>query len=104
MKRRVSALLLTLCLTLGLISPALAAESAATIRLSKTTGTVSVSKSSGKALTLMSDMRLYNGYHVTTNAKSYAWMNLDDTKLIKEDASSEVEVRKDGKKLEVNVS
>ena len=62
-----------------------------------------MSKSSGKSLTLLSNMRLYNGYHVTTSARSYAWMNLDDAKHIKEDAASEVEVRKSGKVLEVNV-
>ena len=99
MKRRVFALLLTLSLALSLVTPALAAESAATIRLSKTSGTVSVSKSSGKSLTLMNNMRLYNGYHVTTKA----WINLDDTKLVKEDVSSEIEVRKSGKNLEVNI-
>lgn len=103
MKNRIVSLLLTLCLTLGLATPALAADTAANIRLSKTSGTVTVSKSSGKALSLLSNMRLYNGYHVATSAKSYAWMNLDDTKLIKEDAASEVEVRKSGKNLEVNV-
>ena len=103
MKKRFLSLLLTLSLTAGLMAPALAADTAATIRLSKTTGTVSVSKSSGKSVTLLSNMRLYNGYHVATAAKSYAWMNLDDAKLVKEDASSEVEVRKNGKKLEVNI-
>lgn len=103
MRKRILPLLLALCLTLGPAAPAAAAESAAAIRLSKTTGTVKVSKSSGKSLSLLSNMRLYNGYHVTTSAKSYAWLNLDDTKLIKEDASSEVEVRKNGKKLEVNI-
>ena len=102
-RNRLSALLLALCIIQGLDSPAFAAETAAAIRLSKTTGTVSVSKSSGKPLTLMSGMRLYNGYHVTTSTKSYAWINLDDAKLIKEDAASEVEVRKNGKKLEINV-
>lgn len=102
-KKRILPVLLALCLALGLAAPALAAETASTIKLSKTSGTVSVSKSSEKPLTLMSNMRLYNGYHVATKAGSYAWMNLDDTKLIKEDASSEVEVRKDGKKLEVNI-
>ena len=102
-RKKTLSLALALCLTWSLAAPALASESAASIRLSKTTGTVTVSKSSEKTLTLLSNMRLYNGYHVTTGAKSYAWMNLDDTKLIKEDASSEVEVRKDGKKLTVNV-
>lgn len=103
MKKRFLSLLLALSLTAVLAAPVLAADTAATIRLSKTTGTVSVSKSSGKSLTLLSNMRLYNGYHVATSAKSYAWMNLDDAKLVKEDASSEVEVRKNGKKLEVNL-
>lgn len=103
MKKRFLSLLLALSLTAGLAAPVLAADAAATIRLSKTTGTVSVSKSSGKSVTLLSNMRLYNGYHVATSAKSYAWMNLDDAKLVKEDASSEVEVRKNGKKLEVNL-
>lgn len=101
MKRRVLSLLLALCLALALAVPVLAAETAAAIKLTKTTGSVSVSKSSEKPLTLMSNMRLYNGYHVKTGAKSYAWMNLDDTKLIKQDAAGEVEVRKSGKLLEV---
>ena len=71
------------------------------IRLTKTTGTVEISKSSGKSVSLLKNMRLYNGYHVETDEESYAWINLDDSKLLKEDAASEVEVRKDGKKLEV---
>lgn len=70
MKRRVLSLLLALCLTLGLAVPALAAETAAAIKLSKTTGTVTVSKSSEKPLTLMSNMRLYNGYHVKTGPRA----------------------------------
>ena len=101
-KRRIMSLFLAVALMVSLAVPATAADSAATIRLSKTTGTVTVSKSSGKKLTQITNMRLYNGYHVTTEEKSYAWINLDDTKLIKVDAASEVEVRKDGKKLEVN--
>ena len=74
------------------------------ICLSKTEGTAGVGKSSGKSLTRLPNMHLYSGYYAVTEEKSYAWMNLDDTKTIKEDASSEIEVRKDGKKLEVNLS
>ena len=95
-----------LALLASLAVPVRAAEDAtgAAIRLSKTEGTVEVSKGSGKKLTLLEKMRLYSGYHVKTEEESYAWINLDNTKLLKEDAKSEVEVRKSGKKLEVNLS
>lgn len=104
-KNRILSLMLALAMCVSLAAPA-AAESAegAVIQLTKTEGTVKVSKSSGKNVTLRAKLRLYKGYHVATEKESYAWINLDDTKLIKEDASSEVEVRKSGKKLEVNVS
>ena len=100
-KKHLLALALALVLLTSLASPALAAETASVIRLTKTTGTVEISKSSGKSVSLLKNMRLYNGYHVVTSEESYAWVNLDDSKLIKEDAESEVEVRKDGKHLEV---
>lgn len=105
-KARVLSLLLALVMGLSLLPPTAAAEdtTASVLKLTKTTGTVNVNKSSGKAITLRSDLRLYNGYHVTTGQSSYAWINLDNTKLLKEDAASEVEVRKQGKKLEVNLS
>lgn len=103
MKRRLLSILMALALVLGLAAPVGAAETAAVIRLTKTTGTVKISKSSGKTLSQMTNMRLYNGYHVTTAKGSYAWLNLDDAKLLKEDAASEVEVRQSGKKLEVKV-
>ncbi|WP_300415134.1 leucine-rich repeat protein [uncultured Oscillibacter sp.] len=101
LRKKLLSLALALTLTLGLTLPALAAETAAVIRLTKTTGTVEISKSSGKSVSLLKNMRLYNGYHVETDEESYAWINLDDSKLLKEDAASEVEVRKDGKRLEV---
>ena len=104
MKKKLLSLLLALSLLAGLALPALAAETAAVIRLEKTTGEVSVKKSSGKAVSLISNMRLYGGYHVLTDEESYAWINLDSSKLLKEDAESEVEIRKDGKRLEVLVS
>ena len=101
LRKKLLSLALALTLTLGLTLPALAAETAAVICLTKTTGTVEISKSSGKSVSLLKNMRLYNGYHVETDEESYAWINLDDSKLLKEDAASEVEVRKDGKRLEV---
>ena len=70
MKKRLLSLLLALALLMGL--PALAAETASVIRLTKTTGTVALSKSSGKSISLLENMRLYNGYHVATSEESYA--------------------------------
>ena len=94
---------LTLCLT---VTPALAADdtTAAAMQLMKTEGTVSITNASDRKLTVRDNMRLYNGYSAETKAGSYAWINLDDTKLTKMDASSKVDVRKHGKKLELLVS
>ena len=72
MKRKLLSLLLALSLLLSLTAPALAAETASVIRLTKTTGTVALSKSSGKSISLLENMRLYNGYHVATSEESYA--------------------------------
>lgn len=52
-------------------------------------------------MSLRDNMRLYNGYHVGTEDASYAWFNLDSTKLSKLDEVSEMELRKSGKKLEL---
>lgn len=76
-------------------------DKATTIRLAKTEGSVSVINSSKEERSQSEDMRLYNGDHQLTDITSYAWMSLDDTKLIKLDEESESEVRKKGKKLEV---
>lgn len=106
-KRRVLPLILAaLMLCLATAPAAAAAESAtaATMQLMKTEGTVNVTSSSGRSLTKRDNMRLYNGYHVETKAKSYAWINLDNSKLIKLDAVSEAEVRKSGKALELLLS
>ncbi len=97
------ALLLALALCLTMAAPALAAENAiaSSIQLSKTEGTVSATNSAGRSISLIKNLRLFSGYHVLTKADSYAWLNLDSAKLLKVDASSETEVRKSGKKLEV---
>lgn len=100
---KIRAAALLLALLMALTAPVSAAETASAVRLSRTEGTVEVCKSSGKKLSLMSKMRLYGGYHVKTGEESYAWINLDNAKLLKEDAESEVEVRKNGKQLEVNL-
>lgn len=100
---RILSLFLTLMMFCLIISPASAATSAtaSTMRLSQYTGTVNVTNASGRVLTEWSNMQLYSGYHVETKAKSYAWVNLDNTKLAKLDASSKVQIRKSGSRLEL---
>lgn len=100
-KKNIFSLLMVLALLLGTVQPALAADTAATMQLSSVQGTVKVTNPSGRGLSLRSNMRLYSGYQVETLGKSYAWINLDNSKLIKLDASSKAEIRKSGKKLEV---
>lgn len=77
---------------------------ATSMRLTKTEGSVGISDSDGKDLQAVSDMGLYSGYHVDTEEKSYAWINLDSVKLAKMDVTSEVEIQKDGKNLELVVN
>lgn len=103
---RIGALLAILTLLLTLVPAVLAAEtaSASTMQLTRTEGTVSAANASGRSVSIREKMRIYNGYTITTAAKSYAWIALDDTKLVKLDASSEVAVRKNGKSLELLVS
>lgn len=74
---------------------------AVVMQLMKTEGEVNISNSSGKDISLISNMKLYNGYHANTQESSYAWINLDSEKLTKLDAVSEAEIRKKGKKLEL---
>ena len=105
-KRRILSLFLAVLMLRLAAYPAMAAESvdsakAAAIQLMKTTGTVNVTNSNLRSVTTRDNMRLYNGYHVETRAASYAWINLDSTKLAKLDAVSEAEVRKSGKVLEL---
>lgn len=95
-------LLPVLAMLLANMPEAKAAENkAATMQLTKTEGTVEISGSSGKSISLIDNMRLYNGYRMETMEESYAWINLDKTKLAKLDAVSEASVRKSGKKLEI---
>ncbi len=85
------------------VLPAAAEDSAtaAVMQLMKTEGDVSVSNSSGRGISLIKNMNLYNGYRTATEEESYAWINLDSEKLAKLDAVSEAEIRKSGKKLEL---
>ena len=96
--------ILALALTLSVsVLPAAAANSAkaTTLRLAKTSGSVTVENSSGKGQSIKTDMRLYSGYTVATGKSSDAYISLDGTKAVKLDASSKGSVKKSGSKLEV---
>ncbi len=80
---------------------AIESAEAATIQLMKIEGDVSVSNSGKRNLSIIENMKLYNGYQTSTEEASYAWINLDSEKLTKQDAVSETEIRKSGKKLEI---
>lgn len=103
--RRTLALLLGCVCSFLCVSAVWAAESAvaASMQLMKTEGTVSISDSQGKAVSLFEKMRLHSGYQMKTEESSYAWINLDSSKLIKMDAASQVAIQKSGKQLEVRL-
>lgn len=101
--QKAGALLLALALLLSWAPAAFAAETASTMQLTKTEGTVTVANASGRGLSVREKMRLYSGYVIKTGLASYAWVALDSTKLVKLDANSEVEIHKNGKSLELLV-
>ena len=98
--KRLTALALSLALLLTSCS---GGASATSMHLRKTEGTVGVSDGEGKELTPKGNLGLYSGYQVGTQEKSYAWIDLDRVKLTKLDADSQIEINKEGKKLEINV-
>ena len=99
-------ILLTIAMVVSLLpATAFAANNTATtMRLAKTQGTIAVTNSTGKKVTQTKNMKLYNGYKMKAGAKSYAWISLDDTKVAKLDANSSVEVQKSGKALTLYLS
>jgi len=105
MKRLISLVLALSCL-LTLTVPASAADDATgtTLRLTETKGTVTVKTASGESKSIVKSMRLYSGYTVGTGASSSAYIGLDDTKAVQLDSSGMVEIKKQGKKLEVSLT
>ena len=92
-------------LLLAMALPVFAADTAkaADMRLVKTEGTVKVKNAVGIAKKVKDDMKLYSGYVISTEKKSYAYISLDKSKAVKVDAQSTVKIKKSGKKLEVTV-
>ena len=105
MKKAIS-LILALSFLLALCVPASAADSAVgtTLRLEETKGSVTVKTAAGESKSVVKSMRLYSGYTVGTGASSSAYIGLDDTKAVQLDSSGMVEIKKQGKKLEVSLT
>ena len=102
LKRSMVAMLLVVCMICSNTLPVFADEAvASTMRLAKTEGTVSVTNKNGRNMGTMADMKLFNGYNIGTEQASYAWIGLDDAKVVKLDALSEAEIQKKGKELEI---
>ena len=98
--------LLSFIFVLALLTSAISAESAAAkdMRLQSSSGTTTITNASGKSVSIREGMKLYSGYTLKTGAKSYAYVSLDSTKVVKLDASTKVQVKKSGTKLELLVS
>lgn len=106
MRRKITACLLSVSLIASMCSGCGgAAKAAATlIRLMRSEGSVSIADGDGKDVKPEENLGLYSGYQVATEKASFAWINLDDTKLTKMDEESQVEIQKDGNSLEVLVN
>ena len=99
--RRGLALFLAACTLLS--CTACGGGAAAAMHLRRTQGTVGVSDNEGKSVEPRDDLGLYSGYGVGTQAESFAWIDLDEVKLTKLDQNSEIEITKEGKRLEIEV-
>ncbi|MDD3251961.1 MAG: FecR domain-containing protein [Lachnospiraceae bacterium] len=101
-RRRICAVALMICMVAEGTFPALADNArATTLRLSQTEGTVKVRNKNGREVSLINDMKLYNGYQVKTEMGSYAYIGLDENRAAKMDAVSQAEIRQQGKELEL---
>ena len=100
MTKRLAALVLALSLVLSSCGGGLKATA---MHLRRSEGRVSVSDGEGKDLEPAENLGLYSGYGVDTRSESYAWIDLDEVKLTKLDQDSEIQIEKEGKRLEIEV-
>ena len=102
--RKLISILLCLAMILGSAASVFADTSqgtATTLRLEKTEGKVAITKAGGKSVTVKEGTRLYDGYEIKTDKKSAAYVSLDSAKAVMLDASTDVTIKKSGKKLEI---
>lgn len=80
-----------------------ASAKASEMKLVKTVGAVHVTDDSNAQQPVIAEMNLYNGYGVGTEPTSYAWINIDNTKLLKMDKQSHANLEASGRKLKINL-
>lgn len=97
------AAMLSIVMLLGTACGNGAETAATTMHLMRTQGAVGVVDEKGKDVETAEQLKLYSGYQVDTQEESYAWINLDNVKLTKMDSESEIEIRKEGKALDIEV-
>lgn len=76
---------------------------AATIALTKTEGEVEIVDRRGKEVPPKDNLHLFDGYMMGTYVLSYAWMDLDQERMVKLDQESQIEIQKERKKMEIVV-
>ncbi len=98
------AIFLIVAMLLGTV--AIAADSAvsSTLRLEVIEGTITLKNAAGNTITAREGMKLNNGYKITTSSSSYAYISLDDDKVVKLDSLTTCTVKKKGEQLELLLS
>ena len=76
---------------------------AATMFLTRFLGTVAVADGEGKSVPISEGLGLYGGYRLSTEASSYAWIDLDQVKLAKMSENCRAAIEKKEKELEITV-
>lgn len=101
--KKLLSLCLFICLLLSVSFAAISEEvaSATDMRLESVEGIATLTNANGKTLSVRAGMKLYSGYTIATDAQSYAYVSLDSSKVVKLDANSQVEIRKQGDALEI---
>ena len=95
--------LFALCALSALLFAACGGSAAATMKLARYEGAVRVSDDAGKSVSPTEGLGLYSGYGVATEQTGCAWIDLDSVKLTKMDRNTEIQITKDGKRLEIEV-
>lgn len=102
----VVAIVTIICASVFLVKSILAKDSvvASIMRLKKTQGTVEIADEQANPIPVKEELILHSGYRVGTKQESYAWINLDDTKLTKMDQNSNVSIKQNGRALELDIN
>ena len=98
MKKKIILPLLAAAVALAVLLAACSGK-AATVRLARTEGDVSVWDDKEDSLAPEEELGLYAGYRMATGAAGYGWLSLDEDRLAKLDENSTMDIVAAGKKL-----